>query len=66
MRTAPFHLRPLAISSAGNLAATRALARERCELSHELKREQELGTYEVKLRLPSGDELPIKVNIVKR
>jgi hypothetical protein len=28
--------------------------------------EQDLGAYEVKLRLPSGDELPVKVNVVKR
>ena len=28
--------------------------------------EQDLGAYEVKLRLPSGDELPVKVNVVQR
>ena len=27
---------------------------------------QELGTYEIKVRLPSGDELPVKLYIVKR
>ena len=25
-----------------------------------------LGTFEVKLRLPSGDQLPVKLNVVKR
>jgi len=27
---------------------------------------QELGTYEIKVRLPTGDELPLKLYVVKR
>lgn len=27
---------------------------------------KELGTFQIKVRLPSGDELPVKLNVIKR